>query len=78
MDTAIHIIYQNFIKFLENPNNYLYTTMKQIPLFKVFISPNIDKPLLDVLHSGFIGEGDAVKEFEYNLSQFLHNHPKSI
>jgi len=35
-----------------------------IPLFKVFVSKDVDKPLLDVLHSGFIGEGEKVKEFE--------------
>ena len=47
--------------------------MKQIPLFKVFISPNIDTPLLDVIHSGFIGEGESVKLFEKNLGIFLNN-----
>ena len=47
--------------------------IKQIPLFKVFISPNIDKPLLEVLHSGFIGEGESVKTFEKNLGSYLNN-----
>jgi len=47
--------------------------IKQIPLFKVFISPNIDKPLLEVLHSGFIGEGELVKTFEQNLSDYFKN-----
>lgn len=42
-----------------------------IPLFKVFVSPNIDKPLLDVLHSGFIGEGPKVVEFEKMVSEKL-------
>ena len=44
---------------------------KNIPLFKVFMSPNIDKPLLDVIHSGWIGEGPKVKEFEEKLISFL-------
>jgi len=35
-----------------------------IPLFRVFMSDTVDKPLLDVLHSGFIGEGQKVVEFE--------------
>ena len=47
--------------------------MTTIPLFKVFISPNIDNPLLEVLHSGFIGEGESVKTFENNLAKFIHN-----
>jgi dTDP-4-amino-4,6-dideoxygalactose transaminase len=45
----------------------------QIPLFKVFMSPNIDKPLLEVLHSGFIGEGESVKLFEKNLISYFKN-----
>ena len=47
--------------------------MKNIPLFKVFISQEIDQNLLKVLHSGFIGEGDSVMEFQNNLSQYLNN-----
>ncbi len=47
--------------------------MKQIPLFKVFIAPEIDKPLLEVLHSGFIGEGESVKNFELNLAKYIEN-----
>jgi len=44
---------------------------KQIPLFKVFMSENVDKPLLDTLHSGFIGEGPKVLEFEDTLKKHL-------
>lgn len=40
-----------------------------IPLFKVFMSNDVDKPLLKVLHSGFIGEGEKVKEFEKQIGQ---------
>ena len=41
-----------------------------IPLFKVFMADSVDKPLLETLHSGFIGEGPKVLEFE----EILKNH----
>ena len=41
-----------------------------IPLFKVFMSNTVDKPLLDVIHSGWIGEGPKVQEFETNLKKY--------
>ena len=44
-----------------------------IPLFKVFMSKTVDNTLLDVLHSGYIGEGPKVKEFEENLVNYLGN-----
>lgn len=44
-----------------------------IPLFKVFVSKNVDKPLLEVIHSGWIGEGPKVAEFEYNLKTYFGN-----
>lgn len=44
---------------------------KQIPLFKVFMSEDVDKPLLETLHSGFIGEGPKVLEFEETLKKHL-------
>lgn len=40
---------------------------RQIPILKPFMSPDIDKPLLQVLHSSWIGEGEKVKEFEAAL-----------
>ena len=40
-----------------------------IPLFKVYMSNKIMKPLEEVLYSGFIGEGDNVKEFEETISK---------
>lgn len=40
---------------------------REVPILKVFMSPDIDKPVLDVLHSGYIGEGKKVKEFEAAL-----------
>jgi len=44
-----------------------------IPLFKVFVAEEAGKPLLDVLYSGYIGEGPKVKEFEEKLSLYLKN-----
>lgn len=44
-----------------------------IPLFKVFVSKNVDKPLLEVIHSGWIGEGPKVAEFESNLKSYFGN-----
>lgn len=46
---------------------------KQIPLFKVFMAEEVDEPLLKVLHSGYIGEGEQVVEFEKNLKEYLKN-----
>ena len=45
----------------------------KIPLFKVYMAREADQPLLDVLHSGWIGEGPKVEEFEANLKQFFGN-----
>jgi len=53
--------------------------MTNIPLFKVFISKQIDEPLLKVLHSGWIGQGPKVKEFEQVLSQrFNSPYPLTV
>jgi dTDP-4-amino-4,6-dideoxygalactose transaminase len=46
---------------------------KNIPLFKVYMAKEVDSALLDTLHSGYIGEGPKVKEFEKNLSKCLRN-----
>jgi dTDP-4-amino-4,6-dideoxygalactose transaminase len=35
-----------------------------IPLFKVRVSNSVDKYVSEVLHSGFIGQGEKVEEFE--------------
>jgi len=42
-------------------------------LFKVHMPKSIDKPLLEVLHSGFIGQGPKVEEFELKLSAYFQN-----
>jgi len=44
-----------------------------IPLFKVHMPESVDKPLLDVLHSGYIGQGQKVEEFEKILAKFIDN-----
>lgn len=44
-----------------------------IPLFKVFMSPNLKDVINDVLYSGYIGEGEQVILFEEALSKFLKN-----
>lgn len=42
-----------------------------IPLFKVFMSPNAPEKVKQVLESGFIGEGEQVKLFEKNLKKYI-------
>lgn len=44
-----------------------------IPLFKVFIAPEVDEPLLKVLHSGYIGEGPKVVEYEKMVCEKIGN-----
>jgi len=48
-----------------------------VPLFKVFMAPpeELDKPLLSVLHSGYVTQGGKVEEFEEALrAYFSHPH----
>jgi len=44
-----------------------------IPLFKVFMSEDVIKPLSDVLMSGFITQGPNVDKFEEKLSEYFNN-----
>jgi len=44
-----------------------------IPLFKVYMSSHVDKPLLEILHSGYIGQGKEVEKFEDALKIYLDN-----
>lgn len=44
---------------------------KFIPLFAVHVPKEVDIPLLDVLHSGYIGQGVKVDEFEQILSKYF-------
>lgn len=47
---------------------------KEIPLFKVFMSPDAKHAVADVLDSGFIGQGPVVDKFEQDLSKFICNN----
>lgn len=44
-----------------------------IPLFKVAMSEEVSSPLLEVIHSGWIGQGQKVDEFEKVLSKKFNN-----
>lgn len=47
--------------------------MKDISLFKVHMPNAVDRPLLEVLHSGYIGQGKKVEEFEADIAAYLDN-----
>ncbi len=44
-----------------------------IPLFKVGMNRKLDPAVSKILHSGFVGQGDAVEEFEKALSEYIEN-----
>lgn len=44
-----------------------------IPLFKVHLPLSVDGPLLETLHSGFVGQGAKVDEFEKLIGAFIGN-----
>ena len=44
-----------------------------IPLFKVFMSPDVIDPVNKVLLSGYIGQGAVVSEFERKLREYFKN-----
>lgn len=44
-----------------------------IPLFKVHMPATVDEPLLEVLHSGWIGQGVKIDKFEDELKAILDN-----
>ena len=46
---------------------------KTIPLFSVFMSHDVDRPLLEVLHSGYIGQGKQVEAFEHAVAAYIGN-----
>ena len=50
---------------------------EQIPLFKVFMSPNAKIEVGKVLDSGYIGQGPKVEEFESNLKDYF-GHDKLV
>ena len=45
-----------------------------IPLFKVFMSQDVEKPLISTLYSGMITQGVQVEKFETKLSE-IFNYP---
>jgi dTDP-4-amino-4,6-dideoxygalactose transaminase len=45
-----------------------------IPLFKVHMPQSVDGPLLETLHSGFIGQGPKIEAFEERLRAYF-DHP---
>lgn len=45
-----------------------------VPLFTVHMAHDVDAPLLDVLHSGYIGQGKKVEEFEKLLAEYIGNN----
>jgi len=45
-----------------------------IPLFKVFMSPDAAPEVTKVLNSGFVGEGPKALEFSNNLKDWFGNH----
>jgi dTDP-4-amino-4,6-dideoxygalactose transaminase len=49
-----------------------------IPLFKVRVSENVGKPVTDVLHSGFIGQGQKVEDFEDLLQIELNSKTRPV
>lgn len=46
---------------------------KQIPLFKVFMPKDAGKAILDTINSGYLAEGERVKEFAGEISKFIKN-----
>ena len=47
--------------------------MEIIPLFKVFMSEDVIKPLNEVIMSGLITQGKQVEKFEDKLSEYFNN-----
>lgn len=51
---------------------------KLIPLFKVFMTPDVENFLSPVLHSGYIGEGQVSASFEHRFGQFIGNENVAV
>jgi len=45
----------------------------KVDLFKVYMPKSVDKKMIDVLHSGYIAEGEQVRLFESRLQNFFNN-----
>lgn len=46
---------------------------RNLPLFKVFMSDNVNTPVQNVLSSGFLTEGPKVEEFESKLKEYFQH-----
>lgn len=44
-----------------------------IPVFKVYMARDVDQFLMPVLRSGYIGEGEKVREFERQIGRMIDN-----
>lgn len=44
-----------------------------IPLFKVYMAPDVDEFVMPVLRSGYIGEGEKCKQFEKIFGEYIEN-----
>lgn len=50
-----------------------------IPLFKVYMPEEVDKPLLETLHSGYITQGKKVEQFEARFTEIARSpHTVSV
>jgi len=47
------------------------TATREVPLFKVFMAESVVRELAKTLHSGYVGEGPKVVEFETALAVYL-------
>lgn len=47
--------------------------LRDIPLFKVFMAPDVGDPVTDTLLSGYVGQGPKVEAFEQLLATYLAN-----
>lgn len=52
--------------------------MKNIPLFKVYMSPTAKTAAAEVLDSGFVGQGPKVDQFEQDLASFFRTNPSNV
>lgn len=44
-----------------------------IPLFKVYMARDVDQYVMPVLRSGYVGEGEKVKQFEHEIGRLISN-----
>jgi len=54
-------------------NDMSYKNQNIIPLFKVRMSRDVEKAVIDVLYSGIVGQGPKVEEFEAKLKKHFGN-----